>query len=912
MKPIEQIVITANDRLQRHLVSTSLGGLLPRTASVTPAANIVSLERWFNDIWLTLQDKAYPGTDKRLLNDHEEYFLWLQILNNPDFEQHLELHGIALGSLINKKQMIEQLMQARSLMAHWQLNDNDLNEFNNIETKFLASSLDYLTRSLNQCNGLLKDDAIQIVGDAIQNNGINKPASIRLHGFVELSPLWQQNLSALSTDIQLKQYIQPSNATAPITQYSSLQQEIEHAAQWCQSLLGELEPNEQIAIIVPNLATIHTEIEQGFNRVFDPGFITNLDAEFANVPYDISLSHMLSDEPIIHAIFELANFAENRLELELVQKLNLCRYWGLGRSEARHRVSQQLAQRLSFDVSNADYIDLLSSVETAIARENNEHPFDHDRVSTFRKDTRQRYQSFDLKDGKKVMCSLLENLGWPGHVTLNSREYQAVQNFMALLDKLAGYASLSAHSKQTRSNGRIRFNAFMSLLKDLASKTSFHVQLPPRPIQVLGLMEGAGMQFAHCRMIAMTAANFPAPPQPNALIPYHLQDKVKTPRSTPERELEYAESLLCAYQECNPALEYSFHLYDTQDQPQELSPIIPQHNAQLTPIEPDHLSNLIDAYVTNAANAATHYETIDVTYTTPYPLNSVIDGGSYHLQLHIANPYYAFATYRLGIPKNVEPQFGFPAFIKGTLIHQLLALFWEDCQNSDNLAAKSNDDVQTFLKRHCDDIIHQHIYRHRLSISGDYLEAYKTQICLLVNNAIQMDRERGAFCVLAIESDATAEFLGYQYRLKLDRIDKIGDETFVIDYKTGSSNLANIQKQLLSEPQLPLYACIDTTNPHAAIGYCEIRPNQCRYLGIGELATPVHGIHPPATLNRYELPADWTQTYTWWTSILEHYTHTLATGYSVNIERNPVIVNYYTHLAPSTRFVGQSATEPSE
>jgi ATP-dependent helicase/nuclease subunit B len=61
------------------------------------------------------------------------------------------------------------------------------------------------------------------------------------------------------------------------------------------------------------------------------------------------------------------------------------------------------------------------------------------------------------------------------------------------------------------------------------------------------------------------------------------------------------------------------------------------------------------------------------------------------------------------------------------------------------------------------------------------------------------------FDVLSTEQLVESELMGIPLRIRMDRVDKIGDKRLVIDYKTGTIDGRSLSVDNLTEPQLPIY-----------------------------------------------------------------------------------------------------------
>ncbi|WP_075187895.1 PD-(D/E)XK nuclease family protein [Teredinibacter haidensis] len=889
----ESLILTANERQQRYLLQQYITHTrLP----VSVAPSIASLERWFQEIWLELQDSCFPNTDKRLMSDQEELFLWDELLNDPTFRQQLLELGISIESLIHSRPLVEQLKQARSLIVHWGIPTNQLSLANDQETQFLLACIERLNAKLQSNRWLVKDDAIQLLKAAADQSAIRIEGEIRLHGFAELSPLWRDTLSLVSTQGIKDVSNKPDLHTGiPVQAFSSFSEEVEAAAQWCKALLPELKENEQIAVVVTNLSDVHQRVSSLFNRVFDPAYVCGNERDAAAVPFDISVSSSLIEEPIIGSLFELFSFSEFQLEASRLQKLNLSSFWGNGLSETRLLAQSALTQLLTHKVTLSLYIDTLQKADTRAADTEASvtatNTADSEYLIRFISTLKQKTKSQTFVEWKALLPKLLEAAGWPGNRTLNSREYQATQTFLEVLSTSDRYAVLLEHKKP------INLTQFMSLLQWLCEKTSFHMQKLDCPIQILGLMEGAGIQFKHCRVISLTESNFPSAPQPNSLLPYGLQKQVKTPRSTSERELEYARKLLHSYENASENLIFSYHQKNDNDEACSPSPLLSMAISDQLSELPER--NVVDTHILQMVEKDINADVVDTSYGPPLTPGDTIAGGAYHLQLFIANPFYAFANYRLGIQAEQQPCYGIPAFVRGSILHQILAAFWglyPSKASAENVSAQER--LCTFEKEF-DRAVSAQVKRHNLNLNADLIALTKEQLCNIALNAVVADCERPPFKVAAVEAPISVNIAQYRYSLRVDRIDIINDKQLVIDYKTGKPSVSHLQKKPILDPQLPLYLFAGDPVNMAGISYFELNARRCSYSGISDTELSIPGISTAAQLNRYQLPAQWDDALAWWKEQLEFYTQQLASGYTACINHNPSLLRHYEHILPA-------------
>jgi len=92
----------------------------------------------------------------------------------------------------------------------------------------------------------------------------------------------------------------------------------------------------------------------------------------------------------------------------------------------------------------------------------------------------------------------------------------------------------------------------------------------------------------------------------------------------------------------------------------------------------------------------------------------------------------------------------------------------------------------------------------------------------------------------------------------VDRIDTLEDGSqIIIDYKTGSARTADWLGDRPPRPQLLLYG-LASPRPPAALAFAQVRPGECRYVGLGEVES-IPGVRADiaAAVKNHTAAADW-------------------------------------------------------
>jgi ATP-dependent helicase/nuclease subunit B len=129
----------------------------------------------------------------------------------------------------------------------------------------------------------------------------------------------------------------------------------------------------------------------------------------------------------------------------------------------------------------------------------------------------------------RTALELLDVIGFPGERTLDSGEHQVLQK---LHETVAAFATLD------RVAGRMRFGEALERLSRMARETLFQPEAPDVPVQILGVLESAGMQFDHLWVSGLTDEAWPLAARPTPLIPVALQRSAGVPEASPAAALE--------------------------------------------------------------------------------------------------------------------------------------------------------------------------------------------------------------------------------------------------------------------------------------------------------------------------------------------------------------------------------------
>lgn len=379
----------------------------------------------------------------------------------------------------------------------------------------------------------------------------------------------------------------------------------------------------------------------------------------------------------------------------------------------------------------------------------------------------------------------LSHLGFPGEYPLQSETYQCLQRFVALIDELMPLTIL-----YPTLDGAQAFAA----LKALAANTIFQPQKEASPIQILGLLEATGGTYDSIWVSGLTDMCLPQKTKLSPFIPKRLQREHHMPHTLPEQELKLAKDLLQRLQNGSGHTVFSYPRL-IEDTPYLPSPLL--HD--LSPY----------ASLSVPIQFVEKLEQRDQAYVLPRQLHESIKGGSALLANQAKCPFRAFAAHRLHAERSLETALGFNPMERGQLMHQLLERLWQ--------VLKSHCVLSNYDAKALDLLIDEIIAQTLKSFLQGHTHAYpplvqdveRLRLKKLMKACLDWEKSRPPFTVHALEKSYQITLAGLELTIRVDRIDAIGADQWIIDYKTTLPAHKPWHEQRPEEPQLLLYALLD-------------------------------------------------------------------------------------------------------
>lgn len=635
--------------------------------------------------------------------------------------------------------------------------------------------------------------------------------SLVLAEFDDLPPLYSQSLDQQAGTV-LRHRLGERKADCSLQACDSHRGELEAAGRWAADQL-RIDPTACIGIIHPRLQTHRREFERILHREFgsDP-------RKPATLPVNFSAGVPLTDcGPVRSALGLLALVVRDVSLAELAQLLQ-SRF----RNRADLEVEELAWQALALDgcdpVAPAMLRRALGDAQAKTRREAVTL-----RLLLEQGQPRELRARRAASEWPERFLKLLDRFGWPGPGPLDSPEYQQVEQF---------YEALAGLSQLTPLGGELNHRAALAALEQICARRVFQPQTADAPVQVLGLLEAAGLQFDKLWICGMAATDWPPAPSPNPFIPVALQRVSKMPHADARRELDYASRLLEHLRLCTGEFIASYaRQQDESSAPP--SPLVASF-AERAPVQ----DALWPAHWKQAVGPVELAGFVDET--APALLadeRERVAGGSAIISDQAQCPFRAFARHRLGARPLPEPEPALSASERGALLHDALYSLWGTLENSENLKHLDAAERAVLADSSADSALDNFRQRSRRLHSVALLDIERRRLSELLSHWLAVELARADFIVSEREQKHELSLGGLALTLRVDRVDTLATgRKLLIDYKSGDPKPRHWLEERPEDPQLPLYTLLLDPETVEGISFAVLRHSTVAYRGLARSA----------------------------------------------------------------------------
>ncbi len=628
------------------------------------------------------------------------------------------------------------------------------------------------------------------------------------------------------------EHLAPAQSPAQCRQrtYRTPEEEITDVARRVRAIL-EIEPGARVGVVVPDLSVERSRLMRILDDVLDPGRILQTNPASARA-YNLSLGVPLSHYAPVRAGLSILRLACNELSLQEMGALLLGPFLAGAEHEFSDRalLDAQLRKRGNLSLTLER---LYESVAEMNGRSGGRCEILKQKLPPWLSAAvimrRKRQLPSAWIDG---FLSLLSVLGWPGERGLSSEEYQVVQKFREVMQGLSWLDAVE---------GVQNFHDALSWLSRALADTLFQSESQQESVQVLGVLESAGIQFDQLFVMGLHDEVWPFAPRPNPLLPVSVQRTRDMPHASASWEAGFAQRMMSLWRTTSRTLAYSCAIQDDD---------LPRRPSRLLAGIDEAQDGSLPAWVSYAHcmhNSALLEEVAGETAPSLFAGYEAV-GGAAVLQNQAACPFRAFAIHRLGAHPLEAGRLGLDARERGALLHRVLAFFYCEVSSQTALLALNDEELEGILSKCVDRGLALTKQHHPGAVTPVFEAIERRRLLALLTEFLHAEKKRSPFDVVAREEPRLVEVSGLRLKVRVDRIDRLGDgRRVILDYKTGKASTSGWWDERLDEPQLPLYASTDSGEV-AAVSFAQLRANQVAFKGLAHeegLLPGVPALEPP-------------------------------------------------------------------
>jgi len=829
-------VVTVNRRLSRALLDSYAGKQRRDGVTVWQTPPIRPLDDWLQ------QAVSRYGRGKMLLDSTQSMAVWEQVVED-DLQQ-------SDYDLLQVQATVRQVERAHGLCCAYLV--DDYTALGPEQEAFVRWRRSFLRRCQQQ-NWLDSRQLPGYVQQLVAQGHCLLPGGMAWLGFDELTPQLLQlktGLDEAGCPVHLLAPHAVEDVVLDAYYADDESHELRSAAQWARRQLEE--QVGVVAVVIPELQRLQPLAQRIFARELAR-------SEFPErVPVDsfnISLGTPLADQGMVTAALTLLQL-EDEVEFDTLSYLLRCPWFAGGVKEADHRalLECQLRRNNVLRISLGQLIEMLRRQPNVSELLLGIFAQVHDFVRL--------HEHSGAGPWVERVAMLLERVGWPGEQPLDSASYQV---FAAWNDKILGGLSRLGLVRDTFSRQQA-----VATLARLARELLFQPKAQDNRLQIVGLLETAGLSFDALWLSGATEKVFPGQVSFNPFLPVAVQKQMHMPHSSCVHETNYARLMLDRLCQSAPQVVVSYATMVDERDCQGSPFLLQRFNFQPIPVvvDGDHDSVPVPLEFLEDSRAT--------------PLSAAqralpITGGTGLLKEQVQCPFKAYLHYRLKIRALEVPQPGLTSRRRGDLLHRVLQGFWQQTMDQQGLLGLDDDALAQRVASHVDRVIAATRFSpHERGV----LAVERQRLCQLVCEWLQVEQQRPMFRVDLVEQRQQLEVGPLRLTTIPDRIDMLHDgRQLVIDYKTGKVTAADLVGEVLFEPQLPVYAVMGMDGQVAAVTFAQVSHGECCFKGVAEEDQLVDGVRSVAKSRGVHPQVDsWHGLLECWRQQLEQSAHRYADG----------------------------------
>ena len=635
---------------------------------------------------------------------------------------------------------------------------------------------------------------VDVVAPLMKEAALRKPNLLVAYAFDVVPPQVQDLLDACAKQgVEVRNSVpREKQSNAIRIAFPSAREELEAAASWARAKLEA--GARRIGVVVPELGQRRRETVRVFTRVMQPAR-NYPGAQRSALPFNISLGAPLADYPLARAALSILELVSGEIPFEQASKLI--------RSPFLAGAEPELAQRAKLDAALRKRAPARVTLGKLVALIDGTPVLRQQLEALFALVRERPAGERSPHEWGRHFSAILEAAGFPGDRGLDSNEFQTQAKFN---ETLAEFAKLE------RVAPKMSFAPALARLRRLCTDTLFQPETPDAPIQILGVIESAGLEFDALWVSGLTDEAWPLAASPNPFIPPALQRKAGIPEASAEATLARGKRITDGWLAAADEVVVS-HPTMEDDRTLLASPLISAVPlvTQQTKLFERHRDLIF---------ADRRSETVQ-DGQAPALATKTPRGGTRILVDQAACAFRAFARHRLAAERLEEPVAGLDAGARGLLLHTLMKELWSDLKGSEGIQGDCGPAIERAAA----------IAVREATLEEPFAGLERKRLAKLAREWLEVERGRAPFEVVAMEEKRKLSVAGLELNGRIDRMDKLGTGGHaLIDYKTGRPTPNQWLGARPDDSQLPLYA-VNAGEDIAAVAFAKLKTGEMRYMG---------------------------------------------------------------------------------
>lgn|GEM_PF-1008754 len=737
---------------------------------------VVPVDQWLAELW----DATFPS--KQVLRPIQLLALARDIIESSDFYPENCLNSMAIT---------RQFVDAFQLHAEYQLSDDE--DYYRFSTEYQAFYRwrQQMQQQLDTQSALSGQQLPAHLGELLDESGLDLPDHLVLNEGLDLSPAAQAFIHRCAEKTSVSTLAEIFTAELPprFSAAQQIEQECQAVAAWLREKFApDAKPEKPLqdslfAILVPDVKRYRGVLNSVLQRQFyADGLFPNAEKE-AREPWLFESSETLLSYPLIMSAWDLISLSSRALPLEQLSRILRSRFvrgWPESRSI-----------RASLDIRWREYLSPETTLRNAISLARRMDA-DEPSVSDFLHDLA---AMLNVMPGRQLPSAwvrffdqLLLTAGWPNASDDDVVVQQCRRGFSQAMDVFRAL---------DRQLGDIKHDTALAWLQHILSTKRFSVSRDwPCPVRIMEYDDARGLSFDAVWIMGLDDNALPRRVEPSAFLPLELQQQAKYPDSDPGLCLQRDQRLLDSLLRSGPEVHLS-HCRENEVG----SPLGPC--TLLAGYDEDETWLAENQFVARGDMAL---PAIDTVRAIKPEQRATVRGGTGLFKEYASSPFFAFLKYRLNLREFPVPAEGLDHRVQGILIHDTMQHVWEALKTKVALDACSELQLEALVRASCERAL-ENPELSALRFGESLLSIEKERVITLVCAWMNKNERRRLqdFKVLSTEQLTESELMGIPLRIRMDRIDQIGDKRLVIDYKTGTIDGRSLSVDNLTEPQLPIY-----------------------------------------------------------------------------------------------------------